>query len=459
MSLAGRSTVPGPVNTAIPGSPAVRAWGFSALVAAPVLLAAHSAATRDTAWMVAWLLAAGAVFLVLCGVLVWGPTGRSRRFARHVVAAGIAARVALVPFGLSPTRDLVRYVWDGRLAAHGINPYGAPPSAPDRAGALKDPVFSSLEHRHISTIYPPVSQIVFGALWATRPGSVLWFRIGMTAADVGTLLALAAALRRYRLRPGWIAVPALMPLALFEVAGAGHQDSLSALLLSAMLWALAGESAKSRTAAGAAWIGSVLAKGHSAALALPVLRRTWWQGALAALLAGALVCLPFVSAGPGLFDGLRVYGSRWVGNGSLYRAIQWLVGERNYLRPVPPADVGCAIALLLAVLALSRTEAATPTGRLARYRTLMAATVVCAKIYFPWYYVGLLPVLTLSPSPAWLLFGALLPLYYLVHLHLVPPGSWIVPAAIYAPLYVGLILEWRCGPARASVRAACVQRL
>jgi len=47
-----------------------------------------------------------------------------------VLAAGLLARAVLLPSAPTLSEDVYRYLWDGRLVAHGVNPYPRAPSDP-----------------------------------------------------------------------------------------------------------------------------------------------------------------------------------------------------------------------------------------------------------------------------------------------------------------------------------------
>ena len=47
-----------------------------------------------------------------------------------ILAAGLLARVVLIPTAPTLSEDVYRYLWDGTLVAHGVNPYPHAPADP-----------------------------------------------------------------------------------------------------------------------------------------------------------------------------------------------------------------------------------------------------------------------------------------------------------------------------------------
>src|SRR5262245_24124895 len=100
----------------------------------------------------------GAVCLA-AALQVW--RGSESRFATVAAVLAIAAAMRLAvlaaPLGLSS--DIYRYVWDGRVAAAGINPYRYIPADPQLAH-LRDPeIFPEINRNNYApTIYPPLAE-------------------------------------------------------------------------------------------------------------------------------------------------------------------------------------------------------------------------------------------------------------------------------------------------------------
>ena len=62
-----------------------------------------------------------------------------------LVVAGLL-RVLMLPLPPTLSDDVLRYVWDGKVAAAGLNPYRLPPDAPELE-RLRDDLWERLPHR------------------------------------------------------------------------------------------------------------------------------------------------------------------------------------------------------------------------------------------------------------------------------------------------------------------------
>jgi len=342
--------------------------------------------------------------------------------------------------------DIYRYVWDGRVQLAGINPYLYPPAA-EEVAHLRDALYPGINHKEISTIYPPLVQLFFRLVCALRP-DLGTMKFGLLLCEFGLVLLLVKILAQRRQDPRRVLLYAWNPLPLVEVAGSGHSDALGVLLLMLALYWLAGG-----RAAPAAWAlaGAFLSK-FLPVLVLPIFwrqlapaeevsvlkrwlhRRRWsllWFPAVA-----VLGFLPYLDAGPQLFAGLRVYLLRWRFNDAAFSLFYGL-----YLRlagngdPLALAKWTCTGALLLTVLWATR-RGADP------YRAafwVVGAYLLLSPILHPWYLIWVLPFLPLFAPPAWTLLSGLIFLAYRVLIDYSRSGIWTeqtwVKWAQYGPFY------------------------
>lgn len=270
----------------------------------------------------AWL---GSVPLVLAGYLaLWAAYAL-------VVHRGVPSRAALVTALLSGlvlvlappilSDDVHRYLWDARVAMHGIDPYAYAPADP-ALDALDGPLRAAVSYPEIPTIYPPIAQLAF--VIARALGEAPW---AMQLVALALHLATGALLRARSERAA--ALFWLCPLGLWESAGAGHVDVLAGLFL------LVGAMRLGRPLSAA--VAFALATGTKLVglLALPLLR-----GRALALGLGLSVLLaaPIFFAGhaSGATAGVSHYARRWQGTGPVFPLIERATAE--LLRPLAAED-------------------------------------------------------------------------------------------------------------------------
>ena len=386
-------------------------------------------------------LVQGALYAGAVG-LIW-PGGFSRRALVAILAAAALMRlgVLLAPPYLSD--DVNRYVWDGRVAAAGINPYRYVPVDPHLASLRDDAIFPNVNRStYAPTIYPPVAEAIF--LAATRVSeSLTWMKATMVGFEIASVALLLHLLGRLGLPRERILIYAWHPLALWEFAGSGHIDAAVIAFVTLALWARQRE---------AAWLtGSALAAAalikFFPAVIFPALYRRWDWKMPAAVAATALVAyLPFLGAGKSMLGFLPGYlTEEGLQSGSgffLWNLLTGVVPRLRDLGSAPYLALAAAALASLAIYAVMRDKAS--GAYLASSMALAAAATVLLSPHYPWYFTWLVPFLCLRPAPSVLYLTVASPLLYFVPGGPDPAGARIaVEAAIYGPFALLACLELR----------------
>src|SRR5262249_14326697 len=90
--------------------------------------------------------------------------GDPNRALISILIVGAVLRVVLIAAPPSST-DVHRYVWDGRVQAHGINPYRYIPADPALEKLRDENIYGSINRvDYAPTIYPPAAQMIFFAV-------------------------------------------------------------------------------------------------------------------------------------------------------------------------------------------------------------------------------------------------------------------------------------------------------
>lgn len=369
----------------------------------------------------------------------WRQRGGGVATPRRVLLAvlGLAAVLrALVVFAPPHSTDIYRYVWDGRVQASGVNPYRHIPDDPALAHLRDSEIQAKINRKEYApTIYPPAAQIVFRAA-AALGDTVLVMKLVMLLFEALAVWAILMLLRARGLPSALVLIYAWHPLAIWEVAGSGHIDIVAAAFL--MLAILAAERGKA-WAAGAALAAGALTK-LLPLVAAPALWRRWGIALpLAALLTGAALTLPYVSAGNAIFGFLGGYadeGGLRTGEGFLLAAL------------LRHAGLGAAAMPLFIVIALSalgvlawrgffRADPAKPDIE-GTYALALAFTVLISP-HHAWYYLWLVPFLCFVRSPATLYLTLAAAALYRVGW----PPSLIGAGMLYGPFIALLFLTHR----------------
>jgi hypothetical protein len=361
----------------------------------------------------------GAAFACYATALWAGVRLRGRPALLIVLMVAALARLALSWAPPTLSTDAYRYVWDARVAASGISPYAAPPTAPELAHLRDDVIYPRLNHATWRTIYPPGAQTFFRVVYTLVPDSVLAMKVALGVAELATLAVLASLLRALGVPLVHLVIYAWNPLVLVEVWGSGHLDALAMLAaVAAVRLAIAG---RANVAAALLALGA-LVKLYPAAL-LPLLFHGGARGPLATF---ALVVLggylPFAHLGVGALGSLPQYFASQFFNPGL-------------LRTLIDAPVVSVVALAAWVLYAGLARPARPM--IDRAIVLIGGYILLSRNLFPWYVLSLVPFLAIRPSVPWIAFTGTVAFAYTFFLH----EPWAIPAwarvAEFVPLAIG----------------------
>jgi hypothetical protein len=318
-----------------------------------------------------------------------------------LLAVGVLMRLPLLAAPPQLSDDIYRYVWDGRVAASGTNPYRYAP--PDTALAgLRDADWRRINNPTLPTIYPPVAQRLFELGARAAPG-VTGLKSLLFLFDLAVALLLAATAAR-RLADRWrLLVWWWHPLAVIEWSGSGHVDVAGIALLLAAFLVARDPARRLRWLLAGVLVGLATQVKFLALLALPFLpgatkRVSGPWVAAGFVLALVVGYLPFMSPGVNVLGSLETYAARW-------RASDFFFGL--LLRPGGPADQPARLTEAKLYVALLAGAIATAVA-LARLRPAAAAalvigaSVVLSPTVHPWYLAWILPFVAVEFSATWL---------------------------------------------------------
>ncbi|MCZ6512806.1 MAG: hypothetical protein O6857_02655 [Nitrospinae bacterium] len=406
---------------------------------------------------------AGAVWVI------WKRTGDDTRLFWTLVALGLLFRAALLPAQQIQEDDVYRYLWDGKVFAHEVNPYKFSPmevtrlkefliqdpegferrydpQSIDELSRLYDLKWESPEslvyqerinHPQVATLYPPLAQCVFRLAHHIQPDSILTLRLLFLMFDLMALMFIVWTLEALGMSRLWAMVYFWCPLVIKETFNSTHLDIIGIAMLCGTLFFVV----KQRFFAANAFLAlSVVGKLYPAIL-LPLLIQQQWRAgkartknsllkcSLSVLIFGGIVAvfyLPFIEIGWQNFSGLQEFATRWQQNDSLFALLVgffgWFVESAG---PVPfsydlpsllaKITVACLLGAVMLVLLFWRKEAEHPEPRavLEPFFIIMALVFLLSPVQNPWYLCWLVPFLCIFPWRAGILLTGLVGLYYL----------------------------------------------
>jgi hypothetical protein len=179
----------------------------------------------------------------------------ARQNRRLLLVIGLSAtvfRLTMLPTDPIAEIDIYRYLWDGEVCRHGVNPYryspaqvlavsSGPSFPPDlaRLVGLRDlspemtEILRRIHFAELPTIYPPTSQVVFTLASLTTPdtASMLYrmviFKAWFVLFDMMTLVLVVLLLRDTGRSIAWSLAYSWCPLLIKEIANSGHLDAVA----------------------------------------------------------------------------------------------------------------------------------------------------------------------------------------------------------------------------------------
>lgn len=378
----------------------------------------------------------------------------SARAARTYLLAGLVAGllfrlICLYGAGMEThlSDDVYRYIFDGKLTSHGVNPFAFPPEHPLLEPYVDSTIHPNLNHPELPTIYPPFSQFFFLISYLIDSDSILGFKVVSFIFELLALAALALLLKVFNLPRRYLLIYWLAPLAILEFNLSSHQDMLYLPLLALALVTY------QRKLAG--WTGAILAAAvltkFVVAIILPALffgftglRR--WRFCAVLLSTAALLYAPyqFFLNPPELFGSLSTYLVKWQYNGSLYtlleRSLSLITSASAYWAKMIVAPTLATATLYFSVKVKDKINAAA---------ICLLCYVALTSTLFPWYLLVFFPFLLVRRMSAVFALVSLVWLSYWGMIGYLESGywfdNWYLRALSYLPFYVLLVPKLRTG--------------
>lgn len=408
-----------------------------------------------TALSSAYYLVGGAEdFILFAGIftfqfMVYGALAYRHKSMAIPIAALIAIAVLNRVILLNSTpileNDYLRYLWDGRVLAHGINPYLFPPNAPE-LDSLSVWYRSNIGWAEIRTIYPPVAELLFSVLHLIAPDSLLLLKLALILFETVAGVLLISWDRNSQSQVLTTLLYFYNPLLLKEVANSAHLDSLPMLLSLAAIYSFIRVSERR-------WISWVLLALSIGAKSYPILLLPLFlkldpkrrQHTIIFLLTLFAMYLPFLGAGAKLLGGAGAFGTYWIFNAGIFKIITesvnfllsttfnvWASSEQGRFALLNdyPAKVIVAALLLGYIFSVTReikSELELPRAAL----RIIGMLLLLSPVVNGWYVLWILPFACIERKLAWIGFT------YLV----VAAYSWFWSPEL-APIF--RIIEYGC---------------
>lgn len=429
-------------------------WVVALASAAGYLIVAYTVPRQAFGWLIGFM---GLLFLGYSWFVFPFRFRRARKQPPDRLLFGMAIGFRLLLLLAMPglSDDVYRFIWDGRLLAHGFNPYLYLPRA--LAGTevamqaeLGKTLFGLLNSPDYFTVYPPLNQAMFALAAGLSGGSllwnVIWLRVPIVLSELGTLWLMTKLLRRLNRNPNLALLYGLNPLVIIELTGNLHFEAVMIFCGLLAVWLLLQNHVLGSAGALALAITTKLLP----LLLLPLVvgRLGWKKGLIYATLTGGftlLLFVPFASVEliQNVLSSINLYFQKFEFNASVYYLLRemgyWLKGYNT----IESVGRGLSIATTLGVLwmALRWQNRSAPVQVLATLTFYFAL----ATTVHPWYVASVVAAAVFTQFRYPLLWSALILLSYYTYRTLPYTENLWLTAAEYA-----LVVGWAVFELRAN---------
>jgi len=410
------------------------------------------------------LLLGCAAFFYFYVVTLLAPRSEGKRIVLWILLVGILLRGGM--FFLSPLRetDFYRYLWDGAVTAHGVNPYSyAPADVRDDTIPATDPnasilqglaresggVLANIKYPTLRTIHPPAAQSLFCAAYWITPFELTGWRIVLSIFDGIATTAVGILLWRLRKSSAYLAVYFWNPLLIYETYYHCHLDlAAAALVITFVTFLVLRQHIIAAPALGLA-VGIKLWPIVLFPFLMFSCRRHWLQVILGLTIFAGLIAVWFLSYQPAVQNpqDSGVFGFTKVGeaNPGAYRAIHWVCGKiRDYFALQIDRDYLGWLTVLFVLLLLSNIFALRSRedshDLVVSIGILLIMMILLSPAVNPWYYIAIIPLAAAAPRWSFLLWTILFPISYLPA-EVFRQQDWI-PWLLHVPVWLLVIGGW-----------------
>lgn len=373
--------------------------------------------------------------LSFCGMLglrhTWPPNWK----LMPIMLLAITARCFLLP--LEHSDDLNQYLWEGKVQIHAINPYEIPPVDP-RAMPLRDAVWLGINHKEFTSIYGPLSQLVFRAcvsIWY----SALFLKIILVLFDLGTLLLLVRFLQNRKSRLNEALLYAVNPVVLYAFAAEGHVESIMLCMLAGAIFM----HREKKFAIMFVLVGCAASVKLTALIFLPLLIRKETLRYLPFVLLPLVMVIPYGASVGSLITVTGRFAAEFHFNGFMYGILAMFFSHNGALL----ISTIFFLAVYGAVIFLT-PDPVKACGNVAMAFLLTSPTVQ------PWYFTIIAMFAVLNPVRSWIMLTGTIGISWLSGFNYWATGIWkefmMVPILEYVPPLLLEIASWRYWPEFAS---------
>lgn len=346
-----------------------------------------------------WLLGSFAIAF-LSYVFLSFRNENSANCLKTLVAIGILIRVVLLFVEPNLSDDFYRFVWDGRLLNHGINPFLELPSYYINNNLHSDfltkDLYDNLNSQNYYTVYPPVLQAVFGVATFLFPksvfGSIVIMKTFLLIFEIGSILVIMRLLAHFKMPKENVLLYALNPVVILEIVGNIHFEGAMIFFSLLAIWLLVRQK---WYLSGLSMSVAIVAKLLPLMFLPFLIKRLKWRSISYYITVGGGLILLFIPLLNEAFianisESVGLYFKNFEYNGSVYYVFRWIgykIVGYNWIATISPfLTLSIFITVMIAALLVKERD-----FKYYAQNMLFALTVfyLLATTVHPWYITSM----------------------------------------------------------------------
>lgn len=249
-----------------------------------------------------------------------------------IISIGIFFRIILFPIGPISSDDVYRYLWDGKVQAHGINPYKYAPTDSSLNHLHSDLIPAKVNFQHLKTIYPPFSQWMFFLAYLISGESLWGIKLLLLLSEILTVVLIFLTLKNFNLNEKYSLIYALSPLPIIQFFIDAHVDGFGILLLAVFFYLISiNKLLHSYFILGLSIVSKIIT-----IMILPLLlkgrpKKDILKVIFIPMVVAIAVYLPYTFTGYPL-EALLIFAEKWYSNGAMFTLFQKIFNDNFYSR-------------------------------------------------------------------------------------------------------------------------------
>ncbi len=381
-----------------------------------------------------------------------------------LLLTGLIIRLILIYTDPVLSTDMYRFLWDGKVFAHGINPYSFIPGSQQLEGLRDSHLFPLINSREFFTSQPPLSQVLFLLSNIFGYKIIVW-KIILLIFESITVFFLFRLIDHFAMNKLRIVIYFLNPIVILETYSSGHYEVVGVCLLiiaiyyfyKSKIWRVI-----------IAIIFSTLLKYNSLIIALPFLYKKFYQRIFLVICGISISLILFSLKGAMPLAGFISYLNQAECNGFLFKlfvfifegigivAKEWFTYTVN--DQIETVFISAAVYykifafLVLIIVIIDQMKKLKMTADFRGVNYLQSSFIICAAMLilspdmYPHYLIWIIPFLIILPNWSWLFFTFLIQLIYFgisnISVEKINADFQWILLIIYIPFYSFLLIEF-----------------